>query len=89
MNQIETPKRDPKGAVMSVCFKKGFYLKPLPWGNRFKIILEEPGQKPKTGSKTYPAKSDEHSTGVFDKMQEMYQQIAFKIQNSNNPKNSL
>jgi hypothetical protein len=71
-----TPKDESRN--MSTCFKNGIRIIPFKYGNLFKIIVERNG-KQKKGEDLYPEKSDKHTPGVYDKIHELYRQIANKI----------
>ena len=65
---------------MKTCLKNGVRIYPVPYGNNFKIVVERNG-KPKPGKDIFPSKAEKGRTGVFDKIRELYSQIAFKINN--------
>lgn len=73
---------------MSLCFKHGIRIYPVPYGNNFKITVEKKG-KPETGDKIfYPETKKDSKTGkilkmgVWDKIWQTYEQIAQNIMNS-------
>jgi len=61
------------GQYMSKCLKRGIRVYPVPWGRNFKIVVERNG-KPKHGEQIFNA------TTVFDKINEIYKQIANNIE---------
>ena len=74
---VETTPRE-AGKAMSKCLKNGIRIYPVPYGYNFKIIIERNG-KPKPGKDVFPAKAEKDKPGVFDKIRELYDQIAEKI----------
>lgn len=67
-----------QGKYMTICLRNGIRLFPVPYGNRYKIVVERHG-KAKKGEETYPLKSDKTAIGVYDKIYQLYQQIADNI----------
>lgn len=73
------------GRPMALCLKNGIRIYPVPYGNRFKIVIERNG-KPTMGAETYPEKTDKTApkdkpvVGVYDKIRELYNDLAAKIE---------
>lgn len=73
---------------MSYCFKHAIRIYPTPYGNNYKITIEKQG-KPKTGDKIFflktridPKTKEVISLGLYEKIWQLYEQIAINIMNS-------
>jgi len=74
---------------MSICLKNGVRIYTTRYGNNFKITIEKAGI-PKTGKKiffiktTRDSKTGDVTLGVYDKIWDLYKQIATNIINKKN-----
>lgn len=76
---VENPRQADR--AMSLCLKNGIRIYPVPYSaSRYKIVIEQPGMKPSKSDETYPEKSDKHTPGMYDKIREIYRQIAEQLE---------
>lgn len=77
--KVENPRRFDQ--AMSLCFKNGIKIYPVPYGaSRFEIVIERPGKAPKKSDEKYPEKATKHLPGIYDKILSLYQEIAAKLE---------
>ena len=81
----KNPPPTPKEAArnMSICFKDGIRILPVPYGTRYKIQVEQEGKNPILPDNLYPEKSTKTEIGVFDKIQELYAELANRVEKKN------
>lgn len=81
----KNPPPTPKEAArnMSLCFKAGIRILPVPYGTRYKIQVEQEGKDPIIPDNLYPEKSTKTETGLYDKIQELYAELAQRVERKN------
>lgn len=66
-------------SAMSKCLKRGIRIYPQPWGRNFKIVIEKNGAAT-PGEKIFDSKT------VFDRIREIYKEIANNLETVNTNK---
>jgi len=67
-----------QGEYMSKCFKKDIYITPIPHYYKYQIRINSNGVI-KISDGLYPLVGDKSSIGLYDKMVDLYRQIAANI----------
>lgn len=86
---VEKPPRE-AGKAMSICFKNGFRIYPVPYSaSRYKIVTERPRKDPLESEETYSVKPGRNQTGLWEKIEELYGTIAARIEKNRKSVNTL
>lgn len=65
---------------MSLCFENDIKIIPDPIAGRYKLTMVDNGKRKPSG-KTYPAETTKNDIGAWDKLHDLYKQIANNIRN--------